>query len=384
MTSSPPIARPLTAGLALCVLGLAVSLVGLYLYDSQRKQAAEAAALNAGQPAPLAVVVAAAIREPVARKVETIGTVVADNQVLVAAEVAGRITKVHFRSGQQVEAGTALVQLNDGPARSELQRRNVALKLARTDLERAKRLHGHTLSSADYERYVAAYDEARALVAQSEEVLSQRLVKAPFTGELGVRRINLGQYVQAGTPIVTLTDNRVLHVDFNVPERYRDLLQTGLGAQARGQGQTPLQARATVTAIDPQVDEATRAIRVRATLAPDARITPGQFVHVALELSPGPAAISVPTVALESSLTGDRLYVLRQDGEQQKVQLLSVATGTQNADRTELPGTSLSAGDWVVVSGQINLQDGALVTTRRSETPTSDEPTIGSYHGKKE
>ena len=93
------------------------------------------------------------------------------------------------------------------------------------------------MSSAEYERHVAAYDDALATVAQTQEAISQRLVRAPFGGELGLRQVNLGQYVEAGTPLVTLTYLNVLHVDFTVPERHRTALRTGLPVKANGDGE---------------------------------------------------------------------------------------------------------------------------------------------------
>ncbi|MFJ1339589.1 efflux RND transporter periplasmic adaptor subunit [Pseudomonas caricapapayae] len=374
--------RPLT----LTALALLCGIAGLFFYDSHRKQAAEQTALAAGEADPVPVEVARVRNEVLPASIKAIGTVVADQQVLVAAEVAGRITKVHFTSGQAISAGTPLVQLNDGPLRSELERRQVALRLAQTHLERAKRLRGQTMSNADYEQHVAAHDEAHALVAQAQEDISQRLVRAPFAGELGLRRINLGQYVEAGTPIATLTDNRVLHIDFTVPERNRAVLKTGLLVRVKGDGDSAGIINGQITAIDPQVDKENHAIRVRATLHKDAQdaLWPGKFAHVVLELTPGPAVATVPTVALESSLSGERIYALRESQGALRAQLVSVRTGAQSEGRTEVLGNTLNEGDLVVVAGQINLQDGVLVAPRQTEALAPGSETVGSYTGKKE
>lgn len=378
--------RAFSKPLTLTALALLCSIGGLYVYDSHRKQVADQAALATGEADPIPVEVASVRNEVLPATIKTIGTVVADHQVLVAAEVAGRITHVHFISGQTIAAGTPLVQLNDGPLRSELERRRVALRLAQTHLERAKRLHGQTLSSAEYEQHVAAHDEARALVAQSEQDISQRLVRAPFAGALGLRRINLGQYVEAGTPIATLTDNRVLHIDFTVPERNRVALKTGLQVRVKGDGESSKTVAGYVSAIDPQVDKENHAIRVRATLHEEAQDTlwPGKFAHVVLELSPGPAVTTIPTVALESSLSGERIYALRKTDGALRAQLVSVRTGAQSANRTEVLDSPLNEGDLVVVAGQINLQDGALVAPRQPEALASGTASAGSLTGEKE
>ena len=374
--------RPLT----LTALALLCGIAGLFFYDSHRKQAAEQTALAAGEADPVPVEVARVRNEVLPATIKAIGTVVADQQVLVAAEVAGRITKVHFTSGQAINAGTPLVQLNDGPLRSELERRQVALRLAQTHLERAKRLRGQTMSNADYEQHVAAHDEAHALVAQAQEDISQRLVRAPFAGELGLRRINLGQYIEAGTPIATLTDNRVLHIDFTVPERNRAALKTGLLVRVKGDSDSAGIINGQITAIDPQVDKENHAIRVRATLHKDAQdaLWPGKFAQVVLELTPGPAVATIPTVARESSLSGERIYALRESQGALRAQLVSVRTGAQSEGRTEVLGNTLNEGDLVVVAGQINLQDGVLVAPRQTEALAPGSETVGSYTGKKE
>ncbi|MNJ14707.1 Multidrug resistance protein MdtA precursor [compost metagenome] len=376
------LSKPLT----LTTLALLCSIGGLYLYDSHRKQAATQAALAIGEAGPVPVQVAAVRSEVLPATLNAIGTVVADQQVLVAAEVAGRITHIHFTSGQTIAAGTPLVQLNDGPLRSDLERRRIALRLAGTHLERARRLHGQTLSSAEYEQHIAAHDEARALVEQSQEEISLRLVRAPFAGELGLRRINLGQYVEAGTPIATLTDNRVLHIDFTVPERHRAALKTGLHVQIKSNDESDTTLRGQVSAIDPQVDKENHAIRVRATLRNDAQnaLWPGKFAHVALELSPGPAVTTIPTVALETSLSGERVYALRETDGALRAHLIPVRTGAHSDIRTQVLGDSLEEGDLVVVAGQINLQDGALVAPHPPEALTPGAEVVGSPTGQKE
>lgn len=384
MTTQPRRLRPLT--LTLTALGLAGVIAALWLFDGQRKQAVAQALLQTGEADPVPVVVAALRREVMPSRVDSIGTVVADNQVLVASEVAGRITSIHFNSGQQIAAGTPLLQLNDAPLRRELERHRIALGLAKTNLERAQRLHGQTMSSAEYERHVAAYDDARATVAQTQEDIAQRLVRAPFGGELGLRQVNLGQYVEAGTPIVTLTDLNVLHVDFTVPERHRSALRTGLPVKANGDGEQAKAFVGKVTAIDPQADKNNHAIRVRATLDKGAQgnLWPGKFAHVSLELTPGPAVVTLPTVALESSLTGDRVYVVRQVDGKDRATLVSVRTGAQHAGRTELANDSLKEGDLVVVAGQINLQDGVLVAPRTGETNAATAQIAGPLAGNQE
>lgn len=343
-------------------------LLALFFFDAHRKRAAASAALDAGAPAAVPVVVAAARREQLAEHVEAIGTVVADQQVLVAAEVAGRVSAIHFSSGQVVKAGAPLVQLNDAPMRRELDRHRAAAELAGSSLERAKRLQGQILSRAEFEQHQATHAERYAQVAQVEEEIAQRRVRAPFDGVLGVRRINLGQYVEAGTPIVTLTDPSRLHVDFSVPERYLAVLTTGLDVSLSldgGEG-AGLSGKGTVTAIDPRVDDVDRMVKVRATLdnAAPAGLWPGTFARVHVQLPAREAVVTVPAIAVAASLSGESLYVVRRTEGSARAALVPVRTGTRRGDRVALEGDAIQGGDLVVVSGQINLRDGAAVATR--------------------
>ncbi|MNE75024.1 hypothetical protein D3C80_1711440 [compost metagenome] len=134
------------------------------------------------------------------------------------------------------------------------------------------------------------------------------------------------------------------------------------------------------------MDKENHAIRVRATLRKDAQdaLWPGKFAHVALELTPGLAVTTIPTVALESSLSGERIYALRESQGALRAQLVSVRTGAQSDGRTEVLGNTLNEGDLVVIAGQINLQDGVLVAPRQTEALAPGSETVGSYTGKKE
>lgn len=375
---SLPTRRPVAnRKLALAAALVLAAVGGLYLYDAQRKADVTAQAAQAGDAEPVPVVVASARAEALPLTLQAIGTVVADQQVLIAPEVAGRITAIHFTSGQQVAAGLPLLQLNDGPLRRELERHRASAMLAQANLDRARRLHGQTMSRAEYEQHVAAYAESRAQVAQSEEDAAQRLVRAPFAGTLGLRQVNVGQYVEAGTPVVTLTDTRVLHVDFTLPDRHRPALSVGLAVSVTGEGDGEARLTGVITAIDPQGDAGSRALRVRATLAPDAtgRLWPGAYAQVGLRLPPGAAAITVPAAAVQSSLAGETIYAIQDSDGHARARLVPVRAGASLDGKVALSGTDLRDGDLVVVAGQINLHDGAPVRLRQAgQVPVATAP----------
>lgn len=355
--------RSLLAGIAVSVMLL---LVALALFDVHRKRTAAAAALTANAPSAIAVVTEPARQEALPKQLEAIGTVVADQQVLVASEVAGRITALHFSSGQSVKAGSPLAQLNDAPMQRELDRHRAAAALADTSLARAERLKDKVLSRAEYEQHQASHAQQHAQVAQIQAEIAQRRVRAPFDGVLGVRQVNLGQFVEAGTPIATLTDLRKLHVDFRIPERILPALRQGLAVQLSADGPVGSSMSGSITAIDPRVDQDDRMVNVRATLA-DAdkgKVWPGAFARVQVTLPSDPPTVTVPAIAITASLSGDSLYVIRDNHGRQQAHLLPIKAGVRHKDRVAVLEGGLQAGDLVVTSGQINLQDGATVRTR--------------------
>lgn len=354
---------------------------GLARYDVARKETAAAAASAASEPTPVPVVVAPARLETVPARIEAVGTVVADRQVLVAAEVAGRVTAIHFDSNDVVEAGQPLVQINDGPLRRELDRRQASARLAAASLDRAQRLQNLAISRQEFDQRSAAADEARALVAQTQEDIAQRQVRAPFAGTLGVRRVNLGQYVHAGDPLATLTDTSRLHVDFTVPERHRGVLAVGQRVEVASDGAPDGRFPGRVTAIDPLVDEGSRAVRVRATLEDGTRgrLWPGKFARVALALPPGPPSVTVPAAAVERSLSGETVFVVRSgDGAHRRAVAVPVRTGVRINDRVALVNGGVVDGDPVVIAGRANLRDGAAVQPRETANPTAGAQAPGT------
>lgn len=352
--------------LALVAAVVVTAVAGLYLFDVQRKRAALAPTGTETEAVLVPVVVHRLESQARQQTIEAVGTVVADQQVMVASEVAGRVTRIHFSSGESVKAGAPLLQINDAAQSKELERHRAAAQLAEVKLERARQLQGHSMSRADFEQHVTAQAQTAALVAQTEAEITLRRPSAPFAGELGIRRVSLGQYVEAGTAIATLTDLKTLHVDFNVPERYRALLAPGLAVHLAGDGTQQTQAEARITAIDAHVDATRRAVAVRATLdAPDkGHWWPGAFARVRVQLPEGPEALQIPAIAVTSSLAGQSVFVVRQDGVRDLARLMPVAGGENRAGNIAVPAGDLQAGDLVVVAGQINLQDNTPVRWR--------------------
>jgi len=192
------------------VLGLILAFGGLYLIKNSREQKVMATQL-ASLPPPTPVATAAAIVGLLPRYIDAIGTLAAEQQVVVAPEVGGRVTTLHFASGETVRTGAALVQLNDAPERGDLDRFRALAEFAQRERARVESVTDRrAISQTMVDEAKRRLEEARAEITRTEALIAQKLIRAPFDGVLGVRKINLGEYLQPGQPIVTLTNRDVV------------------------------------------------------------------------------------------------------------------------------------------------------------------------------
>lgn len=354
--------------LTLMVVALVVLFGGLFGYDYFRK--AQAAAAFAGyRPPPVAVTATTAELQDMPRLLSGIGTLEAVRQVTIAPEVDGRITALHFQPGAKVRAGQPLVQLNDAPERGELRRLQAQAKLARINLDRAKRLVKLAVSQSELDAQEASLEEIEAQIATTEALIAQKLVRAPFEGVLGVRRVHLGQYLKPGDEIVTLTDLDALYVNLTVPEQNSAQLAQGQRVNFVVDAHPGRTFTAKIVAVEPQVGVDTRSIRLQATADnPQHVLAPGMFAHASLVLAPEPKSLTVPEIAVDYSIHGDSVYVVsKAQGGALQVKRALVKPGARVGDRVVIL-EGLDAGALVVTTGQLKLQDGAEVTVVQSTT----------------
>ena len=211
----------------------------------------------------------------------------------------------------------------------------------------------------------SALQVAQANIARIQAMIDQKLVKAPFGGQLGVRQVDVGQYLSAGTPIVTLTDLDTLHVNFTLPEQARASLAIGQSVEFSVDAFQDRVFKATLTTIEPQIDPSTRNIKLQATLDnPGHLLLPGMFAAARLQLPAQPNVVTVPETAVDYSAYGESVYVLREDGKTKdgKPKYKAVQTFVKTGARRE--GTiaildGIKPGDLVVNAGQVKLQNGA-------------------------
>src|SRR5947199_10431143 len=219
------------------------------------------------KPPPSNVSVVEAKSEVIPNLLTAVGDLAAVHQVNVTSDVSGRITDIMFTAGSSVKAGTPLVQLFDGPEQGDLASYKAQATMAQLSLERAKQLAARQFSpQATVDQAQSAYEQANAGIAKTQAIISQKLVRAPFDGELGVRRVEVGQFLTAGTQIVSLTDLSELYANFTVTEKDSGNLKVGQAVRLLVDAYPGRSFEGKITAIEPQSPTDTRAIRVAATI----------------------------------------------------------------------------------------------------------------------
>lgn len=281
-----------------------------------------------------------------------VGSLKAYQGVELSLEVAGTVKSLHFESGQQVKAGQLLLQLDSEQETALLGTAQADLSLAKVDFGRGSQLVGDSaISRGEFDRLTTQYRRNQAVVDQLKASLAKKSISAPFSGTIGIRQVDVGAYLASGTVIATLQDLSSLYVDFNVPEQA--LPHLSLGQQALVQvaaypGQT---FPASLSAINPKVEESTRNLLVRATLAnPDGKLLPGMFASLQLLLPDPQPQVVVPENAITYTLYGNSVYLVsRKQGEDGKPQDDSEGQPQLIAEQRTVQ-TGERRDGWVVVS----------------------------------
>jgi membrane fusion protein, multidrug efflux system len=327
------------------------------------------------KPPPTPVSIAEAKPEVIPNLLTAVGDLAAVHQVNVTSDVGGRITGIMFEAGSTVKAGSTLVQLFDAPDQGDLASFKAQAVVAQLSLDRAKQLAAKQFGpQSTVDQAQAAYDQAIAGISKTEALISQKLVRAPFDGELGVRHVELGQFLTAGTQIVTLTDLSMLYANFTVTEKQSAQLKVGQTVRVVVDAYPKRNFEGKITAIEPQISADTRNIHVQATIAnPDHILKPGMFTTTTVVMPDRPAVVTVPETAVDYTLYGDSVFLLTEKKEDDgKTSLTAVRTfvrtGSRIGGRTEIL-SGVKSGDRVVAVGQLKLQSGAAVAISPDPTP---------------
>ncbi|NIF17076.1 efflux RND transporter periplasmic adaptor subunit [Pantoea sp. Cy-639] len=324
---------------------------------------------------PVSVAMAQAELRQWQERLPAVGSLKAYQGVELSLEVAGTVKSLHFESGQAVKAGQLLLQLDSDQEIALLGTAQADLGLAKVDFGRGSQLVGDSaISRGEFDRLTAQYRRNQAVVEQLKASLAKKSISAPFSGTIGIRQVDVGAYVAAGTVIATLQDLSSLYVDFNVPEQA--LPHLALGQQVLVQvaaypGQT---FPASLSAINPKVEESTRNLLVRATLAnPDGKLLPGMFASLQVLLPDPRAQVVVPENAITYTLYGNSVYLISpkkgEDGQplpnvDGQPQLVAEQRPVQTGERRDgwvVIDKGLQAGDQVVTAGQLKLTPGTSV-----------------------
>jgi multidrug efflux system membrane fusion protein len=374
--NEPPIKRPVKMLRWSIIVGLGlVLIVGAFVGFEAFRSSMIKKFFAGNKPPPVAVNVAEAKSEVIPNLLLAVGDLAAVHQVNVTSDVNGRITEIMFTSGASVKAGTPLVQLFDGPEQGDLATFKAQATMAQLSLDRAKQLASRQFSpQATVDQAQSAFDQAQAGIAKTEAIISQKLVRAPFDGELGVRKVEVGQYLTAGTQIVSLTDLSMLYLNFTVTEKDSGSLKVDQIVRIKVDAFPGRTFEGKITTIEPQIATDTRNIRVQATIAnPDKILKPGMFASTTVVLPDKPAVITVPETAVDYTLYGDSVFLIEEKkGGDDKCSLTATRTFVQTGNRIEgraeiLKG--LKPGDRVVALGQLKLQSGSCVTISADPTP---------------
>lgn len=340
-----------------------------------RLGAAQAASF---QPPPDAVTTLQVSAAAWPQSLHAIGTVTADQGVTVSADLPGVVEEIHFDSGRSVLKGAVLVRLDTRQEQAQLSAARAQLELARLNRERAQGLASQgVIAPADRDRAEAEFAQATARVGEIEATIQRKQVKAPFTGLLGLRQVNLGQYLEAGSPIVSLQSLDPVHVDFSVPQQQVAQLRLGREVELSLEGAADAHLHGRISAVDSVVDAATRNVRVRASLGnPDGRLRPGMFVEARVSTGAPEPVLAIPTSAIAYAPYGDSVYVVADlpgpdGGTYRGVRQQFVKLGAARGDQVAVV-SGLAAGDEVVTSGAFKLRNGAPVKVDNSVQPDND------------
>lgn len=314
------------------------------------------------QPPPVTVSSGVARTESWQPRLEAVGSLSAVYGVEVAAEVSGVVKDIRFQSGGNVETGALLVQLDDASEQAELPGLRARLKLAERNLQRAREVVGKGLAAQETQDATQSeYDQALSAVRTRETLIAKKAIRAPFSGTLGIRRVNAGEYLQPGTPVVTLQALNPLYVNFTLPQQQLGRIQTGQTLEIHSSAWPGKSFGGKITAISPKIDADTRNFAVQGEIDnPGGELRPGMFTEIAVLAGQPETFVTVPRNAITYSLYGDSVFVIVDKDGTKVAQQKFVKTGPARDGRIAVT-EGLQEGEHIVTAGQLKLQDGARV-----------------------
>ncbi len=329
------------------------------------------------QPPPEAVTTIVAQQDRWPAALSAIGTVAAVQGVVVSADLPGTVERITFDSGTFVHQGDVLVQLDTRQERAQLAAVEAERELAVLNFGRMKGLLAQrVISQSEYDRATADQKQTDARVGETRATIDRKTIRAPFSGVLGIRKVNRGQYLAAGDPIVPLQALQPIYVNFGVPQQDVARVKVGGDIRVTAEELPGVELTGRVSAINSIVDEATRNVQVQATLPNrDGRLRPGMFVQTALSVGATTTVVALPAPAISYAPYGDSVFVVTElkdpNGRSYKgVRQQFVKLGASRGDQVAVL-SGIKAGDEVVTSGVFKLRNGAAVLVNNKVTPAN-------------
>jgi len=325
------------------------------------------------KPQPAATVTATEVKSAQWQpRLRAVGNVQAVQGVMVNNEVAGQVNRILFESGDQVTAGQALVQLDTEVDEAALVGLKASLNLARLQLERnQKLLRDRAVSQGDVDELNARVSESLAQVREKEALIRKKTILAPFDGQLGIRRVNLGQFLDAGSAIAELEALDPVYVDFALPERRLSEIEVDQAVEVKVDAYPERVFEGQIQAISPAVNRETRNIQVRALVPnPDRLLLPGMFARIDTLLALRDDVLTLPRQAIAFNTYGDSVFLIEQADDDSDAKLIvqrrQVKTGSVRGQEIEILD-GLEIGERVVLAGQVKLRNGASVQVVEDE-----------------
>src|SRR5690606_28619605 len=346
------------------LISVKASQIGLLIKTGKAAQAAG--------PPPEVVASAEAKTETWLTRLYSVGNVSAGRGVAISNDAPGLVTRIYFESGDQVKAGAPLVELDTGVERAQLASSQARLELAQTTLARTQALAAEGIATgAELDTAKSTLKSLQAEVAALRAQIARKVIHAPFSGKLGIRSVNLGQYLSPGTALTTLQSDEAEYVDFSLPQEHLEQLRVGLPVELSADA-SDIRLEGVVAAIEPEVDQVTRAVKLRASAQdPKDRLRPGMFINVKVILDEKREVVTVPVTAVVYAPYGDSVFLIERDPKNPKrsvAQQQFVRLGETRGDFVEVE-EGLKGGVTVVSAGAFKLRNGLPVVINNKVKP---------------
>ena len=353
----------------LLIVALIVVLVTVFGTKVLQFKAMGASAEGMGPP-PETVSTFEVVEQVWTKNWRAVGSIEPIQGILLETEIGGVVQSINFENGQNVALGDLLVQLDVEVERAELRAAEALARLAEVELERAKRLReSGNVPQSDLDRAVAEAQRAKAQVDNLQARIDRKTIRAPFSGQVGIRQINLGQFVPSGAPIVALQANETVYANFSLPQQALDKIETGYAIKLTSDVYPERSFEGSLTAISPEIDPTTRSVALQGTFDnADGLLRAGLFVRVEVSLPTKSTVVVVPSTAILYAPYGNSVYKIEHEATGPVARQHFVSLGEHKGDFVSIV-KGVEVGEVVVSAGAFKLRNGSTVTINNDLAP---------------